>query len=222
MLGDCLTRCHLEMWWLGMLSDGDMWNVGKGKTHWNYFDKCNRKACRKILCYLFSKCDSHVIAHMKFFCIQSCLYVITLLASARVLPVKPLCQHLTDDQIWDLRCRPIWWSSKLVIMPLFLPRLNVYEQTFVLVLDVDVFLSSLSSGEILVCVCVLDVSEICVVLRLLFCLWQSWFLCCCCITRTIYEFLTKNFRDQFQKLDHFLSFGFWGLQVGFLAVRYDK
>ncbi len=130
MLGDCLTRCHLEMWWLGMLSDGDMWNVGKGKTHWSYFDKCNRKACRKILCHLFSKCDSHVIAHMKFFCIQSCLYVITLLASAKVLPVKPLCQHLTDDQIWDLRCRPIWWSSKLVIMALFLPRLNVYEQTF--------------------------------------------------------------------------------------------
>jgi hypothetical protein len=43
MLGDCLRRCHLEMWWLGMLWDWDMWNVGKGKTLWNYFDKCNRK-----------------------------------------------------------------------------------------------------------------------------------------------------------------------------------
>ncbi len=42
MLGDCLRRCHLE-WWLGMLWDWDMWNVGKGKTLWNYFDKCNRK-----------------------------------------------------------------------------------------------------------------------------------------------------------------------------------
>ncbi len=82
--------------------------MGNGKTHWNYFDKCDRKVCGKTPCHLFSKCDSHVIAHMKCFCIQLCLYVITLLASARVLHVKPLCQHMTDEQTWgDLRCRPI-------------------------------------------------------------------------------------------------------------------
>ncbi len=58
-------------------------------------------------------------------------------------------------------------------MALFVPRLNVYEQMFVLALDVDVFLSSPSSGEIHVCVSVLDRTEICVVLRPFFCLWQS-------------------------------------------------
>lgn len=83
---------------------GEMWAMVKrtGIILTNATEKCG-----KTLCHLFSKCDSHVIAHMKCFCIQSCLYVITLLASARVLHVKPFCQHMTDEQIWDLRCRPI-------------------------------------------------------------------------------------------------------------------
>ncbi len=45
MLGECSTRCHLEMWSLGMLWYWDMWNVGKGRRHWNYFNKCNSRVC---------------------------------------------------------------------------------------------------------------------------------------------------------------------------------
>jgi hypothetical protein len=40
MLGDCPTRCHHTMWWLGMLLYWDIWNAAKGKRHRNYFDCC--------------------------------------------------------------------------------------------------------------------------------------------------------------------------------------
>jgi hypothetical protein len=84
VLQDAIWRCgDLECCGIGTC---EMW----AKTHWNYFDKCIRKVRGKTLCHLFSKCDFHVIAHMKFFCIQSCVYVIALLASRIVLHVKPL------------------------------------------------------------------------------------------------------------------------------------
>jgi hypothetical protein len=92
-------------------------------------------------------------------------------------------------------------------MALFLPRLNVYEQMFVLALDVDIFLSSLSSGETHVRVSVLDMTEICVVLRLFF-LSGNLSSSVVASLETLSEFLTSFFGDQFQKLDHFLSDGF--------------
>ncbi len=45
MLGECSTRCHLEMWSFGMPWYWDVWNVGKGRRHLNCFNKCNRKIC---------------------------------------------------------------------------------------------------------------------------------------------------------------------------------
>lgn len=76
-----------------------------------------------------------------------------------------------------------------------------------LALDVDIFLSSLSSGETHVCVSVLDMTEICVVLRLFF-LSGNLSSSVVASLETLSEFLTSFFGDQFQKLDHFLSDGF--------------
>ncbi len=42
MHGECSIWCHPEMWSLGTPWYWDMWNVGKGRRHWKYFDKCNR------------------------------------------------------------------------------------------------------------------------------------------------------------------------------------
>jgi hypothetical protein len=38
-----LSRCYLKIKSLGLPWYWDMWNVNKGRGHWNYFDKCNRK-----------------------------------------------------------------------------------------------------------------------------------------------------------------------------------
>ncbi len=45
MLGECLTRCHLKTWPLGLRWYLDMWNVDKGRRYWNCFNACNRKKC---------------------------------------------------------------------------------------------------------------------------------------------------------------------------------
>ncbi len=42
-LGQCLRSCHLEMLSLGPPSYWDMCNVSKGRRHWNYLKKCNKK-----------------------------------------------------------------------------------------------------------------------------------------------------------------------------------
>jgi len=49
ILGECSTRCHLKMWSLGASWYWDMWNVGKGRRHYDYLSKCNRKMCGLIL-----------------------------------------------------------------------------------------------------------------------------------------------------------------------------
>ncbi len=36
-----------------------MWNVAKGRRHWNYFDKCNRSMCDRTLLLLWG-CWMHV------------------------------------------------------------------------------------------------------------------------------------------------------------------
>jgi hypothetical protein len=61
MLGVCSTRCHLGMLSLGMPWYRDMWNVGKGRRHWNYFNKHNSKVCTQAL-LLFWGCWMHVLA----------------------------------------------------------------------------------------------------------------------------------------------------------------
>jgi len=44
-LWECSTRCHLKMWSLEAPWYWDMWNVGKGRRHYHYLSKCNRKMC---------------------------------------------------------------------------------------------------------------------------------------------------------------------------------
>jgi hypothetical protein len=63
-LGECSTRCHLKMWSLGMLWYWDMWNAGKGRRHWNYFDKCNSIVCNQTLLLLLG-CWMHVPAWLQ-------------------------------------------------------------------------------------------------------------------------------------------------------------
>ncbi len=53
MLRECCTRCHLEMWSLGLPWYWDMCNVGNGWRHWNYFDKCNSRVCDQTLSLLW-------------------------------------------------------------------------------------------------------------------------------------------------------------------------
>jgi len=54
------TRCHLNMWSLGLPWYWDMWNAAKGRRHWNYFGKRNRKVCSQTL-LLFGGCWIHVL-----------------------------------------------------------------------------------------------------------------------------------------------------------------
>jgi hypothetical protein len=49
------------MWLLGHPSYWDMCNPGKGRRHWNYFDKCNRRVCNQTLLLLWG-CWMHVPA----------------------------------------------------------------------------------------------------------------------------------------------------------------
>ncbi len=63
-LGECSTRCHLKMWPLGMLWYWDTWNAGKGRRHWNYFDKCNSIVCNQTLLLLLG-CWMHVPAWLQ-------------------------------------------------------------------------------------------------------------------------------------------------------------
>jgi hypothetical protein len=58
-LGECSTRCHFEMWSLGMPWYWDMWNEVKGRRCLNCFDKCNRKVCAQAL-LLLCGCWMHV------------------------------------------------------------------------------------------------------------------------------------------------------------------
>ncbi len=56
VLGECLARwtLDLEMWSLAMpWYWGNQWNAGKGRSHWNYFNKCNRKVCTQTLLILW-------------------------------------------------------------------------------------------------------------------------------------------------------------------------
>jgi pentatricopeptide repeat protein len=53
IIGDCSRRFHLEMWSPGPAWYWVMWNVGKGRRHWNYFDRCNRNICSQILLILW-------------------------------------------------------------------------------------------------------------------------------------------------------------------------
>ncbi len=59
VIGDCSRRFHLEMWSPGPAWYWEMWNVGKGRRHWNYFDRCNRNICSQILLLLWG-CWMHV------------------------------------------------------------------------------------------------------------------------------------------------------------------
>ncbi len=59
IIGDCSRRFHLEMWSPGPAWYWEMWNVGKGRRHWNYFDRCNRNICSQILLLLWG-CWMHV------------------------------------------------------------------------------------------------------------------------------------------------------------------
>jgi hypothetical protein len=45
MLAELSRRCPRMMWLPGMQWFLDMWNVERGKRHWNSFDKCNWKVC---------------------------------------------------------------------------------------------------------------------------------------------------------------------------------
>ncbi len=64
MLGECSTRCHLEMWSLVMPWYWDMWNVAKARRHWNYFNNCNRRVCNQTLLVLWG-CWKHVSAWLR-------------------------------------------------------------------------------------------------------------------------------------------------------------
>jgi len=66
MLGECSTRCHLEMWSLEARWYWDMWNMGKGRRRWNYIDKYSSTVCSQTLLLLWG-CQTHVLAwlHLK-------------------------------------------------------------------------------------------------------------------------------------------------------------
>ncbi len=51
VLGECSTRCYLEMWSLKLPWYWDMSNAAKGRRHWIYFGKCSRKPCSQTLTF---------------------------------------------------------------------------------------------------------------------------------------------------------------------------
>ncbi len=59
MLGESSIRCHLKVRSLGLPWYWDIWNVGKGRRHWKYFGKCNRKVWIQTLLLLWG-CWMHV------------------------------------------------------------------------------------------------------------------------------------------------------------------
>jgi hypothetical protein len=60
ILGECLIRCHLQMWSLGISCIGTC-EVGNSRRHWNYFNKRNRNVYSQTLLLLWW-CWMHVPA----------------------------------------------------------------------------------------------------------------------------------------------------------------